>query len=138
MINFKLKTNNNKTEFSKALLIQESALIWVLTLSTIVLAFFCVIQGYAGSLPWLTAMVGLPWTAYGVSQIFYYKKSMKENTKDGIKFESIMAEVNSRYGSTIKYNFSETDLNMPSQEIIEEPDIIIPEQDYQPDINYGI
>lgn len=49
-------------------------------------------------------MVGLPWTAYGVSQIFYYQKSTKENTKNGIKFESIMAEVNSIYGSSVKYN----------------------------------
>ena len=81
------------TEFSKWLLIQESALIWVITLVLLVLAFFCVFRGYFGELPWITAMVGLPWTAYGVSQAFYYKKAEAENTKNGIKYEVEMAKL---------------------------------------------
>lgn len=56
-----------KTEFSKWLLIQESLLVWVTTLALIALAFICVINGYLGTLPWLAAMVGFPWSAYGVS-----------------------------------------------------------------------
>ena len=39
------------------------------------MAFYCIIQGNFGDLPWLTAMVGFPWTAYAVSQMYYYKKS---------------------------------------------------------------
>ena len=35
-------------------------------------------------------MAGFPWTAYGVSQAFYYKKATAENTKGGIKYESII------------------------------------------------
>ena len=81
-----------KKEFSKWLLIQESVLIWIMTLSFIILAYICVINQYFGELPWLTAMIGLPWTAYGVSQAFYYKKAMAENTKDGIKYETTMME----------------------------------------------
>ena len=50
-----------KKEFSKWLLAQESALIWIMTISFIVLAF-------------------------------YYKKSEKENTKNGITFESAMRD----------------------------------------------
>jgi hypothetical protein len=46
-----------------------------------------------GSLPWLAAMVGFPWTAYGVSQAMYYRKSMAENTSGGIKFESAVKEI---------------------------------------------
>lgn len=80
------------TEFSKTLLKQESALIWIMSLSFIVLAFYCIYQGFTGSLPWLAAMVGFPWTAYGVSQAMYYRKSMAENTSGGIKYESIMEE----------------------------------------------
>lgn len=38
-------------------------------------------------------MIGFPWTAYGVSQMYYYKKSMKENTKDGIKYDAVMANI---------------------------------------------
>ena len=90
----KNKKQKQKQEFSKALLIQESFLIWIMTLAFIGLAFYCVIMQYFGELPWLAAMVGFPWTAYGVSQAFYYKKAMKENTKDGIKYDSIMSQLN--------------------------------------------
>lgn len=69
-----------KFEFSKLLLIQESALIWIISIAYIVLAFYCVVNQFFGELPWLTASVSLPWTAYGVSQAFYYKKAEKENT----------------------------------------------------------
>lgn len=85
------KTNKKKNEFSKVLLIQESVLIWIMTLAFIVLAFQCITNQYFGELPWLAAMVGFPWTAYGVSQACYYKKAEKENTKNGIKYETAMA-----------------------------------------------
>ena len=81
----------NKTEFSKTLLIQESILIWVITIAFIGLAFFCITNQYFGEFSWLAAMVGFPWTAYSVSQGFYYKKAEKENTKGGIKYDSVMA-----------------------------------------------
>lgn len=76
-----------KLEFSKKLLLQESILIWIITLSFILLAFICVINGYTGSLPWLAAMVSFPWGAYGVSQAFYYNKSKAENCANGVVFQ---------------------------------------------------
>lgn len=79
-----------KLEFSKTLLIQESVLIWIMTLSFIGLAFMCVIKGYLGTLPWLTAMSAFPWTAYGVSQAFYYNKSKAENTEGGIVYQNAL------------------------------------------------
>lgn len=79
-----------KKEFSKVLLIQESALIWITTLALIGLAYICIIYGYLGSLPWLAAMIGFPWTAYGVSQAFYYNKSKAENTEGGITYTQYM------------------------------------------------
>ena len=91
------KHNKNKKEFSKVLLIQESVIIWIMTLSFIGLAALCIIKDYVGSLPWLTAMVSLPWTAYGVSQCFYYNKSKAENTKDGIKYETVMTDLVESY-----------------------------------------
>ena len=87
------KQTSKSTEFSKRLIWQESALIWIISISFIVLAFVCVKNAYFGELPWLTAMVGLPWTAYAVSQAFYYRKAMKENTKDGIKYDTTMEEL---------------------------------------------
>ena len=88
-----------KREFSKTLLIQESALIWISTLAYIVLAFYCIYNEYMGSLPWLTASASLPWAAYGVSQVYYYKKSMAENTKDGVKYASVMKELDEAYNN---------------------------------------
>lgn len=81
-----------KMEFSKLLIIQESVLIWIITLAVIGLAYICIINQFFGELPWITAMVGLPWTAYGMSQGFYYRKAEKENTKGGIKYETTMAD----------------------------------------------
>lgn len=87
------KDKKNKRQFSKSLLIQESVLIWIVTIAFIALAFTCIINQYFGELPWLAAMAACPWAAYGVSQACYYKKSEKENTKDGITFESAMAHL---------------------------------------------
>lgn len=81
-------------EFSKWLLMQETALIWIVTITFLILAFICIKNQYFGELPWLTAMAAFPWTAYGASQAFYYKKAEKENTKGGIKYETTMAEYN--------------------------------------------
>ena len=62
-----------KKEFSKVLMIQESILLWIITLSFIVLAFICVSNQYFGELPWLAAIATCPWAAYSVGQGFYYK-----------------------------------------------------------------
>ena len=86
-----------KREFSKNLLLQESALIWITTLGYLLLAFYCIFNGYMGSLPWLTASASLPWAAYGVSQVYYYKKSMAENTKNGVKYESVIKELDNAH-----------------------------------------
>lgn len=98
--------NLKKQEFSKWLLVQESVLIWIISLAFIVLAFYCISLGYTGTLPWLAAMVSFPWAAYGVSQMFYYRKSMAENTKDGIKYESAILELQkmaSQYENNMGY-----------------------------------
>ena len=89
----------NKKEFSKILLIQESVLIWITTLGLLGLAFICIMKDFTGSLPWITAMISLPWTAYGVSQACYYRKSTIENSKNGIKYDTVMASLNQYSGA---------------------------------------
>lgn len=105
-----------KKEFSKILLIQESALIWILSITFLILAFYCIFMGYVGSLPWLSAMVAFPWSAYGVSQVFYYKKSTVENAKNGIKYESVLAALDQAYSDTSTSSYSssmtDTDINL--------------------------
>ena len=83
-----------KLEFSKLLLVQESVLIWIMTISFIVLAFYCIGLGFMGSLPWLAAMVGCPWAAYAITQQAYYKKSTSENTRGGIIYDGLFGASN--------------------------------------------
>ena len=82
-----------KTEFSKTLMVWETILIWVVTLSFIGLAYICIINQYLGELAWLGAIYAFPWAAYGVSQACYYKKAEKENTQGGIKYDSVMSAI---------------------------------------------
>ena len=106
------KKNNKKLEFSKLLLLQESALIWIDTIAGIILAFYCVINQYFGELPWVAAMAGFPWTAYGVSQAMYYKKSMAENTCGGVKYEAVLLEAQqaaAAYQNAAGYEFDFTE-----------------------------
>ena len=81
-----------------------------MTLGFMFLAFVCILRDFTGSLPWLTAMITLPWTAYGVSQAMYYKKSTVENSKNGIKYDSLMKtlETETDYYTS---NYSDIDLD---------------------------
>ena len=79
-------------EFSKILLIQESILVWITTIAFIVLAFLSIYTGFIGEFSWLATMVTALWAAYGVSQAFYYKKSMAENTRGGITYKLATSE----------------------------------------------
>ena len=82
------KNKKEKRAFSKTLLIQESILIWIISITFLVLAFVCIMNGFTGELPWLTVIVSFPWGAYAISQAYYYKKSMKENSSGGIVYDS--------------------------------------------------
>ena len=55
-------------------------------------------------MPWLAAMAAFPWTAYGVSQAFYYNKSKAENTKDGIKFETALRGTDDYFTDSDDFN----------------------------------
>lgn len=88
------KTPKPKQAFSKALLIQESILIWIVTLAFIALAFVCVFTGYLGSLPWVAVMVTAAWGGYAVSQAAYYSKSKAENITGGLVYEATMSKIN--------------------------------------------
>ena len=89
--------NEREQEFSKTLLIQESLLIWIHTIAVLVLAYICVFRGYYAELPWLTAMVSLPWAAYAVSQHAYYRKAERQNSRGGITYELAMQNYNNEY-----------------------------------------
>lgn len=76
-----------KKEFSKQLISDIRLLLWAVTIGGLLLAAYCIRLGYAGSLPWLSAMVGLPWTAHGVVCSFYLNLAKSDHREGGITFE---------------------------------------------------
>lgn len=77
--------------FSQKLIKDIRWLLWVVTVGGIALAFYCVHSGYAGSLPWIGAMVGLPWTAHGTVCAFYLNMAKSDHSSGGITFEAAKA-----------------------------------------------
>ncbi len=77
-----------RPDFSKQLISDIRWLLWAVTLGGLLLAGYCIYKGYAGSLPWLSAMVGLPWTAHGVVCSFYLNMAKSDHREGGITFEA--------------------------------------------------
>ena len=77
-----------KPEFSKRLIMDIRALLWIVTLGGLMLAFYCIYAGFTGSLPWISAMVGLPWTAHGVVCSFYLNMAKSDHSEGGITYEA--------------------------------------------------
>ena len=86
-----MKNEKKQQEFSKRLISDIRLLLWVVTLGGLVLAAYCIRKGYTGSLPWLTAMVGLPWTAHGTVCAFYLNLCKSDHKEGGITFEAARA-----------------------------------------------
>lgn len=80
-----------RPDFSKQLISDIRWLLWAVTLEDLLLAGYCIYKGYAGSLPWLSAMVGLPWTPHGVVCSFCLNMAKSDHKEGGITFESAKA-----------------------------------------------
>lgn len=77
-----------KLEFSKKLVNDVRSLLWIITLAGIALAFYCVKLGYLGTLPWISALVGLPWAAHGTICSFYLNMAKSDHRQGGITYEA--------------------------------------------------
>lgn len=82
---------NNKREWSKQLIADVRILLWIVTIGGLLLAGFCIYKGFLGSLPWVSAMVGLPWTAHGTICSFYLNMAKSDHREGGITFEKAKA-----------------------------------------------
>lgn len=80
-----------KLDVSQSLVKDIRYLLWVVTVGGLFLAFYCVKVGFTGALPWLSAMVGLPWTAHGVVCTAYLSLCKSDHRRGGITFESAKA-----------------------------------------------
>lgn len=81
-----------RIEYSKRIVRDIRALLWVVTIGGLILAAYCIRNGFEGSLPWLSAMVGLPWSAHGVVCSFYLNMAKSDHSVGGITFEAAKAK----------------------------------------------
>ena len=79
-------------EYSKRLISDIRGLLWLVTMGGLVLAAYCIKANYLGALPWLSAMVGLPWAAHGTVCAFYLNMAKSDHKEGGITFESAKAQ----------------------------------------------
>jgi hypothetical protein len=100
------QATREQKDYSKKLISDIRVLLWVVTVGGLVLAFYCIHEGFTGSLPWISAMVGLPWTAHGTVCSFYMNMCKSDHSEGGITFESAKAK-----------GFSEDDADWESPQI---------------------
>ena len=82
-----------KRDFSKQLISDIRWLLWAVTTGGLLLAGYCIHKGYTGSLPWLSGMVGLPWTAHGVVCSFCLNMAKSDHKAGGITFEAAKKQI---------------------------------------------
>lgn len=86
-----IKVEKKKTDQSKKLCNDIRALLWVVTVGGLALAFYCVKLNYLGALPWVASMVGLPWAAHGTVCSFYLNMAKSDHKEGGVTFETAKA-----------------------------------------------
>lgn len=79
------------SQFSKWMIADIRPLLWIVTVGGLLLAFYCVHEGFTGALPWIGAMVGLPWTAHGVVCTAYLSLCKSDHKEGGITYEAAKA-----------------------------------------------
>lgn len=87
----KLIKRAKKLDYSKRITNDMRGLLWVISVGGLLLAFYCVRRGFEGGLPWITAMVGLPWSAWGTAAAFYLNLAKSDHKAGGITFEAAKA-----------------------------------------------
>lgn len=80
-----------KQEYSKKLVGDIRRLLWVVTLGGLALAGVSIALGYTGSLPWISALVGLPWAAHGTVCGCYLNLAKSDHREGGITYEAAKA-----------------------------------------------
>lgn len=81
-------THKKKPEFSKRIVGDTRPLLWIITVGGLLLAFYCIYRDYAGELPWITTMMGLPWAAHGYITKHYLDMATSDHRAGGITYET--------------------------------------------------
>ena len=85
------RREKKKLDYSKRLISDIRWLLWVVTVGVLLLSFYCIRKDYTGALPWLTAMIGLPWSAHGVVCSFYMDMAKSDHKEGGITYDAAKA-----------------------------------------------
>lgn len=59
----------------------------------------CVYMGYLGTLPWISALIGLPWSAHGIVCSFYLTMAKSDHKKGRITYDLALKEIESNSAS---------------------------------------
>ena len=81
------RKTKRKMAFSKKLVILFLISSQIVTLVTLYLCYLCITLNYQGSLPFLSALIGLQEASLGFVCSKYLSKSVYENTHGGIVYE---------------------------------------------------
>lgn len=87
----KKKKRTSRVAYSKRLVSDIRSLLWIVTVGGFLLAFYCIWEGYTGSLPWISSMVGLPWAAHGTVCAFYLGMAKSDHRAGGITYDAAKA-----------------------------------------------
>ena len=80
-----------KFQFSKLIIIFETAMVFAITIWILVLTSRCVESQFDAGFPWLITLATLAWGAYGISVKHYYAKAAAENQHGGITYDMAFA-----------------------------------------------
>ena len=95
----KIVLDKKKQDHSKKLISDIRTLLWIVTIGGLLLAAYCVHEKFTGALPWMSALVGLPWSAHGVVCSFYLNMAKSDHKEGGITFEAAKAKNFQQSGS---------------------------------------
>ena len=87
------RRKKTRLDYSKRLISDIRSLLWIVTVGVLVLSALCILRDYMGALPWLTAMVGLPWSAHAVVCSGYLRMAKSDHSAGGITYEAAAANM---------------------------------------------
>lgn len=99
--------------FSKKLAMMFVWVTTIVTLATLFLCYKCIVLDYQGSLPFLSALIGLQQVSVGYVCGSYMHKSKAENTAGGIVYENSMInnKIVSEFDTPMEYSEKAGDNN---------------------------
>lgn len=87
----KKKPAKKRLDYSKRLISDIRGLLWLVTAGVLLLSGYCIYKDYMGALPWLSVMVGLPWSAHGVVCSCYLGMAKSDHKAGGITYDAAAA-----------------------------------------------